>query len=166
MGDTQGFCFPNDMHIVWNIMIVMYPYVTGLVAGAFMVSSLYHVFARKELRPVSRLALVTSLGFLLFAPLTLLNHLGHPERALNIMFTPNLRSAMSAFGLVYAMYLVVLGLEIWLVYRKDIIMTARRSRGFKRWFYAVLALGVYDVSDEATSGLDPSFFPIRFRVGV
>ena len=25
-------------------MIVLYPYITGLVAGAFIVSSLYHVF--------------------------------------------------------------------------------------------------------------------------
>ena len=57
------FVFPNDVHPPWSIMIVLYPYITGLVAGAFVVSALYHVFHREALRPVARLALVTSLCF-------------------------------------------------------------------------------------------------------
>ena len=144
-----GYLFPNDLHILWGLMIVMYPYVTGLVAGAFILSSLYHVFHRTELRPIGRLSLVASLGFLLFAPLTLLLHLGHPERGLNIMVTPNTASAMAMFGFVYAGYLVLLLSEIWLVHRVDIILLASRSKGLKRQFYKCLALGVYDISDEA-----------------
>ncbi len=58
MGEHGGFLFPNDLHILWQLMIVMYPYVTGLVAGAFILSSLYHVFHRQELRPIGRLSLV------------------------------------------------------------------------------------------------------------
>ena len=87
--EVIGFSFPNDVHVTWSLMIVMYPYITGLVAGAFVVSSLYHVFNRQELKPIGRLSLVASFAFLLFAPLPLLFHLGHPERALNIMVTPN-----------------------------------------------------------------------------
>jgi predicted membrane protein len=130
-------------------MIVMYPYVTGLVAGAFIVSSLYHVFGRAELRPVGRLSMVASLAFLLVAPLPLLFHLGHPERCFNILITPHFTSAMAAFGLIYALYLTLLVVEIWLVYRRDIILVAARSRGVKRWVFSVLALGVYDISEEA-----------------
>ena len=37
--NVSGFSFPNDIHIMWSLMIVMYPYVTGLVAGAFIVSN-------------------------------------------------------------------------------------------------------------------------------
>ena len=96
--DVSGFLFPNDVHVVWSLMIVIYPYVTGLVAGAFIVSSFYHVFGRDELRPVSRLSMVASLAFLSVATLPLLMHLGHPERAFNILITPNFSSAMSAFG--------------------------------------------------------------------
>jgi len=149
MGEHYDYLFPNDLHILWELMIVMYPYVTGLVAGAFILSSLYHVFNRNELRPIGRLALVASLGFLLFAPCTLLLHLGHPERCFNIMLTPNLSSAMAMFGFIYAAYMALLVFEIWLVHRKDIIMLASRSQGFWRGFYKVLALGVYDVSDES-----------------
>ncbi|MBI5851819.1 MAG: polysulfide reductase NrfD [Planctomycetes bacterium] len=147
--ELSGFLFPNDIHILWSLMIVLYPYVTGIVAGAFIVSSLYHVFNRTELRPVARLSMVTSLCFLSVATLPLLMHLGHPERALNIVITPHFTSAMAAFGLIYTLYLILLVLEIWLVYRKQIIMTARRSRGMKRAIFATLALGVYDTSDEA-----------------
>ena len=31
---TTGFLFPNDLHAHWSVMIVLYPYITGLVAGA------------------------------------------------------------------------------------------------------------------------------------
>jgi len=147
--ESLGFSFPNDLHIMWSLMIVLYPYITGLVAGAFIVSSLYHVFGRLELKPVSRLSMVASLCFLLMAPLPLLFHLGHPERAFNIMITPHFTSAMAAFGLIYALYFTLIVVELWLVYRKEIIMLAARSRGPKRWFFATIALGVYDISDEA-----------------
>ena len=147
--NVTGYVFPNDVHIMWSLMIVIYPYVTGLVAGAFIVSSLYHVFQRTELRPVARLSMVASLAFLLVATLPLLAHLGHPERAFNIMVTPHFTSAMAAFGLIYSLYMILVLLEIWLVYRTEIIMVARRSRGLKRWIFKILALGVYDTSEES-----------------
>jgi len=147
--ELTGFLFPNDVHIMWSLMIVLYPYVTGLVAGAFIVSSLYHVFGRHELRPVARLSMVASLSFLLVAPLPLLAHLGHPLRSLNIVITPHFTSAMAAFGLIYALYLTLVVLEVWLLYRIEIIKIARQSRGLKRALFATLALGVYDTSEEA-----------------
>ena len=101
MEELGGFLFPNDLHILWGLMIVMYPYITGLVAGSFLVSSFYHVFGRDEFRPLSRLSLATSLCFLTVATLPLLNHLGHPERAINIIVTPNISSAMAGFGFLY-----------------------------------------------------------------
>ncbi len=146
MFEAINYLFPNDLHIHWSLMIVMYPYLTGLVAGAFIVSSLYHVFGKDEFRPIARLSLFTSLAFLLVATMPLLMHLGHPERALNIMITPNFTSAMAGFGILYSLYMVILVLEIWLVCRKDIIDLARASRGPKRWFYNALALGVLDTT--------------------
>lgn len=147
--EALNYSFPNDIHIMWSLMIVLYPYITGLVAGAFIVSSLYHVFGRTELRPVARLSLVASLAFLIAAPLPLQFHLGHPERAFNIMITPHFTSAMAAFGMIYALYLTLVLLEMWLVYRRDIIQLAARSRGLKRLILSFIALGVYDISEDA-----------------
>ena len=163
--EVTGYLFPNDIHIMWSLMIVMYPYVTGIVAGAFIVSSLYHVFGRKKLKPVARLSMVASLAFLLVAPMPLLIHLGHPERALNIVITPHFTSAMAAFGMIYTLYLILVLFEIWLVYRKEIILLARRSRGFKRWFFAVLALGVYDISEEALD-VDKRSITVLAAIGI
>ena len=78
-----GYVFPNETVFAWSVLIVVYPYLTGLVAGAFTVSSLYQVFGIKQLRPVAHFALLTSLCCMLFVPTPLLLHLGHPERAFN-----------------------------------------------------------------------------------
>jgi Ni/Fe-hydrogenase subunit HybB-like protein len=149
MPEITGYAFPNDVHVHWSLMIVMYPYITGFVAGSFIVTALYHVFGKEEFKPVARLALGASFCFLLVAGLPLQLHLGHPERGLQVMITPNFSSAMAGFGFLYSFYLIVVMLEVWFIYRKEIIQTARRSRGLKRAFYAALALGTYDTSVEA-----------------
>ncbi|HAM54504.1 MAG TPA: polysulfide reductase, partial [Candidatus Rokubacteria bacterium] len=118
---VTGFIYPNETELHWSILIVVYPYLTGLVAGAFILASLEKVFDIPEVRPTYRLSLLTALAFLLIAPLPLLLHLGRPERAYEIFLTPQLRSAMAMFGFVYAWYLMaVLLLEIWFEYRRDL----------------------------------------------
>ncbi len=137
------FLFPNDLHIVWSLMIVTYPYITGLVAGAFIASSLHHLFGREELAPVSRFSLLVSLSFLLCATLPLLVHLGHPERALNVMITPHWHSAIAGFGFIYTFYLIVLILEILVAYREENIKACKNSSGsIRRFFWHTLTLGV------------------------
>ncbi|HVP68382.1 MAG TPA: NrfD/PsrC family molybdoenzyme membrane anchor subunit [Anaeromyxobacteraceae bacterium] len=149
MPEISGFAFPNDVHVTWSLMIVMYPYITGFVAGSFIVTSLYHLFGRQEFKPVARLAMATSFAFLLIASLPLQLHLGQPQRGPSVMITPHFTSAMAGFGILYSFYLVILVLEVWFVWRQEIIERAKRSRGAVRAFYAVLALGTYDQSPEA-----------------
>jgi Ni/Fe-hydrogenase subunit HybB-like protein len=147
---VTGFIYPNDLDIHWSIMIVLYPYLTGLVAGAFILASLVKVFNVKEVQPTYKLSLLTALAFLLIAPLPLQLHLGHPERSYEIFLTPNPSSAMAMFGFVYLWYLmVVLLLEIWFAYRRDLILLAQRERGLMRWIHRALALFSTDVSEEA-----------------
>ncbi|MFC1661446.1 NrfD/PsrC family molybdoenzyme membrane anchor subunit, partial [Gemmatimonadota bacterium] len=146
----QGYIYPNEFELQWSLLIVLYPYLTGLVAGAFILASLERVFNVKEVEPTYRLSLLTALAFLLVAPLPLLAHLGHPERSYEIFMTPNGRSAMAMFGFVYAWYLmVVLLLEIWFDYRADLVLWAKTSTGWRRWFYRVLTLGATDVSEKS-----------------
>ncbi len=146
----QGYIYPNEYELQWSLLIVLYPYITGLVAGAFILASLERVFNVKEVQPTYRLALLTALAFLLVAPLPLQAHLGHPERSYEIFLTPNRKSAMAMFGFVYAWYLaVVLLLEIWFEYRQDMITWASRASGPRRWLYRVLTLGSRDLSPAA-----------------
>jgi len=146
----QGYIYPNEFELQWSLLIVLYPYITGLVAGAFILASLERVFNVKEVQPTYRLSLLTALAFLLVATLPLLAHLGHPERSYEIFLTPNRKSAMAMFGFVYAWYLmVVLLVEIWFDYRADMVQWYQQSSGLRRWFYYALTLGATDVSEKS-----------------
>ncbi|MBI3096730.1 MAG: polysulfide reductase NrfD [Planctomycetes bacterium] len=147
---VEGFIYPNEVEIHWSILIVVYPYVTGLVAGAFILASLVKVFKVKELQPTYRLSLLTALSFLLIATLPLLLHLGRPERCFEIFLTPNPTSAMAMFGFVYAWYLMaVLLLEIWFEYRPDMIRMSQTKPFPWNWLYRALSLFSSDVSERA-----------------
>src|SRR3972149_11049523 len=150
MGGVEGFIYPNELELQWSVLIVLYPFVTGLVAGAFILASLERVFNVEAVKPTYRLALLTALAFLLVAPLPLQLHLGHPERSLEMYLTPHTSSAMAMFGFVYLWYLMaVLVLEIWLDYRKDIVVMWKESRGWTRKLHAGMALGSDDISQQA-----------------
>jgi Ni/Fe-hydrogenase subunit HybB-like protein len=144
---VEGFMYPNEIELQWSILIVLYPFLTGLVAGAFILASLERVFNVVEVKPTYRLALLTALAFLLVAPLPLQLHLGHPERAFEMFLTPHTTSAMAMFGFVYLWYLMaVLVLEIWLDYRKDIVLMARQSTGHMHQLYRAMALWSDNIS--------------------
>ena len=146
----EGFMYPNEVELQWSVLIVLYPYITGLVAGAFILASLERVFRVEAVKPTYRLALLTALAFLIVAPLPLQLHLGHPERSFSMYLTPNPSSAMAMFGFVYLWYLMaVLVLEIWLDYRSEIVQTARESAGVKRLLYRAMALWSDDLSEES-----------------
>lgn len=150
MSGVDGFIYPNEIELQWSVLIVLYPFLTGLVAGAFILASLERVFNVAAVRPTYRLALLTALAFLIVAPLPLQMHLGHPERSFEMFITPHTTSAMAMFGFVYLWYLMaVLVLEIWFDYRQDLVRTWRESTGAKRWLYGVLTLWSDDVSPEA-----------------
>ncbi len=161
----EGFIFPNEGAIEWDLLIVVYPYITGLVAGAFVVSSLYHVFGLKALKPVARFSLLVALAFLLVTPLPLLAHLGRKERALEMFLTPNLTSAMAAFGYIWFLYLLLVLFEIWLVFRADIVRYAGATDGIKKTIYSILALGVYDTSEESLA-TDGKLIKVLAAIGI
>jgi Ni/Fe-hydrogenase subunit HybB-like protein len=146
----EGFMYPNEVELQWSVLIVLYPFLTGLVAGAFILASLERVFRVGAVKPTYRLALLTALAFLIVAPLPLQLHLGHPERSFEMYLTPHRSSAMAMFGFVYLWYLMaVLVLEIWLDYRRDIVLLAQSSHGWRRPLYRLLTLGSYNISPEA-----------------
>ncbi len=162
---AANFIFPNDLHVHWSLMIVLYPYITGLVAGAFIVSSLYHVFHIKALKPVARFSLLFALAFLICATWPLLNHLGRPERALSMMLTPNPTSAMAGFGYIYSAYFIVLLLEIIFIFRPTVVALGKKATGFMKVLYGVLSIGSDNVSERALK-LDHKIIAFLAAIGI
>jgi Ni/Fe-hydrogenase subunit HybB-like protein len=144
-----GYVYPNETVIPWTVLIVVYPYLTGLVAGAFTVSSLYHVFGMERFKPVARFALLTSLCFMMFVPMPLLLHLGHPERAFNSSITPHWTSAMAVFGYAAGFYMILLILETWFAFRPYLVEQAQQRKGLPAKLFQLACLGSYDVSENA-----------------
>lgn len=151
------FVLPNE-YIYWSIQIVMYPFMTGLVAGAFVLSSLYHVFGIKQLKDIARFALVFSFALLFAAPMPIVLHLQHPFRGINVFMTPHFTSAIAAFGIVFFSYGAIVSSELWFMYRKHFVessLALREKRDkslFEKIMYLIfctLTLGVYDVSEAA-----------------
>ena len=144
-----GYVYPNETVIPWTVLIVVYPYLTGLVAGAFTISSLYEVFGFQRFKPVAHFALLVSLCCMVVVPLPLLLHLGHPERAFNAMITPHTSSAFAVFSYAAAFYVTLLMLETWFLFRPVIVEEAQRRTGLLAWPYRLLSLGSYDLSERA-----------------
>jgi len=151
------FVLPNEF-IYWSIQIVMYPFMTGLVAGAFVLSSLYHVFGFKQLKDIARFSLVFSFALLPVAMLPLMLHLSQPLRGSHVMMTPHFTSAISAFGVVFLTYACIVGSELWFVYREHFVETATalknksmRSSGenLRMKVFSLLTLGAWDISPAA-----------------
>ena len=151
------FVLPNE-YIYWSIQIVMYPFMTGLVAGAFVLSSLYHVFGVEKLKEIARFSLVFSFALLPVAMMPLLMHLQQPLRGIHVMMTPHFTSAIAAFGIVFSTYACIVATEIWLVYRKFFVesalaLKAKQNRSgienIRLLVHKTLTLGAWDISPEA-----------------
>jgi len=150
LSQVDGYIYPNEIELSWSILITLYPYITGLVAGAFILASLNRVFNVKALKPTYELSLLTALAFLIVAPLPLVAHLGKPLRAFELMITPHGSSAMAIFGFVYLWYLlVVLLMELWFDYREAMVIWSREVKGIRKWMYRIFTLGIYDISPQA-----------------
>jgi predicted membrane protein len=165
------FVYPNE-YIYWSIQIVMYPYMTGLVAGAFVLSSLYHVFGQKELKEIAQFSLVFSLALLPVAAMPLLLHLQQPMRAMEPLLTPHFTSAIAAFGIVFTAYALIVLSEIWFVYREYFVAQVHALKGepglanaMSRIVYRVLTIGAYDVSEEAVR-VDKKAATILAAIGI
>ncbi len=151
------FVLPNE-YIYWSIQIVMYPFMTGLVAGAFVLSSLYHVFGIQKLKDMARFALVFSFALLFAAPMPIVLHLQFPFRGVEIFMTPHFTSAIAAFGIVFFSYGAIVASELWFLYRRHFVAVSlklreKQDKTIVEWLqyliFCSLTLGVYDVSEEA-----------------
>lgn len=151
------FVLPNE-YVYWSIQIVMYPFMTGLVAGAFVLSSLYHVFGVTKLKEIARFSLVFSFALLPVAMLPLMLHLMQPLRGIHVLMTPHFTSAISAFGIVFLTYACIVASELWFVYRQHFVETAMAIKAaptrsgldvLRLRFFSILTLGAWDISEEA-----------------
>ena len=81
MPGVEGFIYPNEVELQWSVLIVLYPFLTGLVAGAFILASLERVFNVAAVRPTYRLGAHPPHALRQGPPRPPPNKQGQPERA-------------------------------------------------------------------------------------
>ncbi len=153
---VEQFIYPNEMAqpVIWGVLIAIYPYITGLVAGSFIVSSLAYALGKTNYKKVAGIAVLLSFTLLLIAPLPLIADLKQPDRAWEIFTRPHLVptsaypniSPMAVFGYLLIGYIILMAIEIIFLWRADLVEKAKNGGRF-RWLYRALALGAKEVSD-------------------
>jgi protein NrfD len=126
-------------YVVWGLWVAIYIYMSGLSAGAFLLSSLVYVFRLERLERVGKLALFVALVALLGGLLAIWFDLGRMERFYRVYTSPNFQSMMAWMIWLYTAYFVVLLGEAYLALRPDLVRWSRdpnRSPGQRtlaRW---------------------------------
>ena len=136
----------------WGLLIVTYPYISGLVAGSFVVSSLSHVFGQRRFDALAPLAVLVSLALLVAAPLTVLSDARQPRVALTEIVTRDHipYSPLSMFIVVWLTYVALMIAELYFTFR----VPNARLAGAPYWrgrLHRLLTLGRLDTSPAAAA---------------
>jgi len=137
-------------HVYWGLPIVIYPYISGLVAGSFIVGSLSKVFGQKIFEPIAKLSLLVTLAFLLVAPLAPLSDARQPSRLLELYTRAHLPySPLGLFTMIWTTYVLLVLVEVYFAFRQDNIRLGQVVPGWRGALYRFFALGSHDLSERA-----------------
>ncbi|MFQ6073384.1 MAG: NrfD/PsrC family molybdoenzyme membrane anchor subunit, partial [Methanosarcinales archaeon] len=153
----------HEIH--WGLPISTYFYFTGMSAGSFIISSLYHVFGMKKFKPISRIALILATVLLMVAPLNLIGDLQQYGRFIFTLFRRHITSPMSFGVYLLSIYPTLCIIEGWFMLRADMVRYSLSKKGFKANLYKLFTLGQTDLS-EKTLSRDKKITTILAALGV
>lgn len=134
--------------VYWSLPIVIYPYISGLIAGSFIVGSLSKVFGQKKYEPLTRLSLLVTFAFILFAPVGPLADAKQPSRWWELYTRPHIPSApMGLFTMIWTAYAILVIIELYIAFRAPNYQLSQSEPGWKGKFYRWLTLGSTDMSE-------------------
>jgi len=134
--------------VPWGVWVALYVWLSGLSAGAFLISSLDYVFRVKALEHVGKLAVQAALAALVSGLLAIWFDLGHMARFWRVLLTPNFRSMMTWMVWLYAAYFIVLVMETWYLKRADLARLAA-GQGIRASVARALTFGKQDLTAES-----------------
>lgn len=90
--------------ISWGMYIFTFAFFIGLSAGGLIMASSAEVFGIKDLKPLSRLGVLSAAACVLVAAIMILPDLGRPARIFYLVLHPNLSSPLSWDILIIGVY--------------------------------------------------------------
>ncbi len=134
----------------WGLPIVIYPFLSGLVAGSFIIASLSHAFHMKKFEPLAKLAAIVSFAMLLTAALAPLFDALQPSRAIWELYVRDHfpYSPLGVFIVVWSAYVALMLFELFYVFRTSNVERSRQV-GFRGRVAKFFTFGKTDLSEEA-----------------
>lgn len=147
---SNGLLVTNlSQFVPWGGWVALYIFFVGLSAGAFLLSSLIYVFGMKQYQKVGRQALFAAFLSMIIALIFIWLDLGRMERFWHGMAFWNILSVLSWEVRFYLLYIVLLVAELYFSMRRDLILLAQESSGWRRTLYSWLTLGSSDTSQQS-----------------
>ncbi len=127
--------------VTWIAWGVQYFFLIALSYGAFLLTMPYFVFGKAQYEKVARLALLVAITCGIAAPIALISDLHQPARFYNfyLYFTPGSWMSWGAFFL--PIYVVLLMVYAWLIYRPAMLQQAKYQIGLVARLSTLLAFG-------------------------
>jgi len=130
-----------SIKIPWAGLIATYIFLVASGSGLCIINALGSVFGMERYEMMGKRMAFLSLTTIVFGMLCIVLHLGHPERMpVYNALSPNFRSAISWMGALYTIYLSIVGVELWLLSRSDLLNLSDRFDGKVKSIFKLLAL--------------------------
>ena len=120
-------------YVVWGLWVAMYLFFAGLSTGSYMIATLEYLFGVKLFKGTGKAALWGALVTMPAALATIGMDLGHMERIWKVYLMPNFGSLLAQMVWGYSLFLPVILLSLWLVFRKP----------ESRWVKPLFAFGLF-----------------------
>jgi molybdopterin-containing oxidoreductase family membrane subunit len=104
----------------WGVLIATYVFFVVSSTGLCLVSSLGHVFGFTVFQPIAKRAIFLALVTLLVGFSVIASELEAPLKlALYVVISPNPSSTLWWMGMLYAVYMVLIAIELFFLFRED-----------------------------------------------
>lgn len=146
MSDLIGISIPN--HIVeWTLLIVTYPFFSGIIAGGTVITVLVYLLGMKQLEPMERMGHFLGLALIFTAPLCPMFDLKQPFNSLFIPFYPNFTSPILLFFILWTILTFVMLAKTYYMFRRDFEVMSETGGIFAK-IAGKLMLGAKNVNPE------------------
>ncbi len=127
--------------VYWGLYITNFVFFIGVSHAGTLISAILRLVHAEWRRPITRMAEVITVLVLFFGVGNVLLDLGRPDRALNVIRTPHLRSPLLWDVMSISVYLTCSTIYLFLPLIPDIALLRDRTTGWRHTFYERLALG-------------------------
>ena len=129
-----------NVPVYWGFYITNFVFFIGISHAGTLISAILRLCHAEWRRSITRAAEVITVLVLFFGVGSIIMDLGRPDRALNVLKHPNLRSPLLWDVCSISVYLTASSIYLFLPLIPDIAILRDHGDRFK-WFYRILSLG-------------------------